>query len=256
MRLGLSSAAGPGLSFDELLDACGRRGLAALELVSGHGHGVDAGAGAAALASLLPRAEERGIRLAALAHAGVDPARAEATLLLAARLGVPALLPVAGFVPADLCALVKVSARAEGRVLLLHGTDPPVVRLLRRAVERLPGGAAALACEIDPAAADPANVPAVLRHAGPWLRYVRFRGGGPDAAAQAGLGVGALMGRLALARYAGPLVLAPGANASAAAWLHWLGRRGGWGCGSRESAGPLVTLTHREKQPIQGAPPA
>ena len=46
-----------------------------------------------------------------------------------------------------------------------------------------------------------------------------------------------------LARYGGPLVLAPGAPNALAAWRLWLGRGGGWGCGSKQSGPPLVTLT-------------
>lgn len=74
------------------------------------------------------------------------------------------------------------------------------------------------------------------------LRYIRFRGGGPEAAQQSGLGVGALMARLALARFAGPLVLAPSTPKYRYIWHAWLGRAGGWGCGSKQADASLVSL--------------
>lgn len=43
MRLALSSAAAPDLALEELLDACVRRGLAALEPEAGHAHGIAPG---------------------------------------------------------------------------------------------------------------------------------------------------------------------------------------------------------------------
>ena len=234
MRLGLSTAAAPGLPLADLLAACGRRGLAAVEL---------AGGDAAPPAETVEAAARQGIAVSGILHPGGDAAHGESTVRTASSLGVPAILRVAEFTPADLCRVVRTAAEAGGRVLLMHGTDPAPVCLLRRAVDRLPAGAAALACEIDPATADPACVPDVLRHAGPRLAYVRFRGGGPEADAQTGLGVGALMARLALARYTGPLILAPTGSRTLGAWRTWLGRAGGWGCGSRRSDPTLVDLS-------------
>ena len=238
MRLGVSSAAAPGLPLADLVSACGRRGLTELELVmdGGPGAGMDIG-----LAGAVEAAAGQGIGVAGILHEGDGDAGT--TVRAAAGLGVPAILPVAGFAPFALRRLVRAAAAAGGRVLLMHGTDPAAVRRLRRAVDRLPPGAAALAWEIDPAATDPADVPDVLRHAGTRLAYVRFRGGGPESAAQTGLGVGALMARLALARYAGPLVLAPTDARAHGAWRTWLARAGGWGCGSRRSDPALVTLS-------------
>lgn len=243
MRLGVSSAAAPGLPFSELLAGCGRRGLGELELVTGTGAApVDPDS----LAAVVKAAREVGIQVAALAHDGPD---AEAAVRTGARLGIPVVLRVTDHLPVELCRLVRVAVQAGGRVLLMHGSEPRVVRRLRRAVDRLSAGAAALAWEIDPATADPAAVQAVLRHAGPRLEYIRFRGGGPETAAQTGLGVGALMARLALARYSGPLVLAPGTPEARTAWRLWLGRAGGWGCGSRQSEPQLVTLTTPNQSP-------
>jgi sugar phosphate isomerase/epimerase len=247
VRLGLSSAAAPGLPLPDLLAGCGRRGLGELELVTGTGAGPG---DPDSIAAVVAAATDVGIRVAALAHDGPD---AEAAVRTGARLGIPTVLRVADHPPVELCRLVRVAVEAGGRVLLMHGTEPRVVRLLRRAVDRLATGAAALAWEIDPATADPAAVPAVLRHAGPRLEYVRFRGGGPETAAQTGLGVGALVARLALARYGGPLVLAPSTSRALGAWRLWLGRAGGWGCGSRQSEPRLVVLTTPNESPGSAA---
>jgi hypothetical protein len=65
------------------------------------------------------------------------------------------------------------------------------------------------------------------------LRYIRLLGGGPEAAMADGRGIGPLMGQLALNRFDGPLIVAPGSARYRMAWAAWLGRRGGWGCGSR-----------------------
>jgi hypothetical protein len=77
------------------------------------------------------------------------------------------------------------------------------------------------------------------------LRYIRFIGGGPEAALQEGRGIGTLMGRLALAGYNGAVILAPSATRYRVAWESWLGRRGGWGCGSKSAAAELVHLPVR-----------
>ncbi|HEX2166693.1 MAG TPA: hypothetical protein VHG09_05585, partial [Longimicrobiales bacterium] len=88
----------------------------------------------------------------------------------------------------------------------------------------------------------PAAADLLLRNSRPVLRYIRVIGGGPETAQQEGRGIGALMGRLALAGYDGPVVLAPSSTRYRVAWETWLGRRGGWGCGGRSSAAELVHL--------------
>ncbi|MGH7444320.1 MAG: hypothetical protein ACREKM_05565, partial [Longimicrobiales bacterium] len=99
------------------------------------------------------------------------------------------------------------------------------------------------AWEIDLADSNPAaDADAVLDAASAQLRYIRFVGGGPEAALQEGRGIGALMGRLTLAGYVGPLVLTPSSARYRVAWAAWLGRRGGWGCGSTAGANDPVRL--------------
>src|SRR5690606_6031469 len=100
--------------------------------------------------------------------------------------------------------------------------------------------------EIDSACGDvSAHADLVLKRQEPALRYIRFIGGGPETSMQEGRGIGTLMGRLALAGYDGPLVLAPSATRYRVAWETSLGRRGGWGCGSKAAAPDLVHLPVR-----------
>jgi hypothetical protein len=74
-------------------------------------------------------------------------------------------------------------------------------------------------------------LPRLLENPG-LLSYIRLEGGGPESAMQEGRGIGDLMRRLALAGYSGPLILTPSSPRYRVAWSTWLGRRGGWGCGS------------------------
>jgi hypothetical protein len=237
MRLALSSQVAPRLPLESLLEGCRRRGLAGLELVAGGAHGVDVAGAAQARRT----ANDAGIALTGVrCEADADAA---AALALAEALRAPLVLRVDGRPVFRLVRLIRRAVARQVRVLLLHGAEPRLVARLRRAVEALPAGTAGLAWEVDPSRDDPAAVPEVLRVAGRALEAVILRGGGPESAAQTGLGVGALMARLTLARYGGPLVLAPGAAGSARAWSTWLGRRGGWGCGSRSQDPDLVTLS-------------
>jgi hypothetical protein len=101
----------------------------------------------------------------------------------------------------------------------------------------------AYAWEVDPAVADIAvDVDAVFGRSDADLRYIRLIGGGPEAAMQDGQGIGVLMGRLALAGYDGPVVLTPSSTRYRVAWASWLGRRGGWGCGSKAASDNVVRL--------------
>jgi hypothetical protein len=99
------------------------------------------------------------------------------------------------------------------------------------------------AWEIDCNAFDPGDDAAeVLARLGARLRYIRLIGGGPEAVMQEGRGIGALMSRLALAGYNGALILTPSSPRYRVAWETWLGRRGGWGCGSEASDPAVVRL--------------
>lgn len=239
MRLVLSSAAAPDLALADLVAAGVRRGLPALELVSGDAHGVAAYLAADTLRSLVARA---GGEVAAFRAAGAREARSPAAARLSAELGAPVVAPRGAFVPGDVPGLARVYADAGGTLLLTHGSDPAEALALRWAAEGAPGGSVGLAWEVRPGADEPGDARGVLDAAGGLLRLVRLHGGGPESAAQEGQGIGALMARLALGRWAGPLVLAPSTPAYRRAWSAWLGRAGGWGCGSRQRDDSLVVL--------------
>jgi sugar phosphate isomerase/epimerase len=243
MRLGLSSAAAPDLALGDLLEGCRRRGLATLELVLGDAHGVEPGASEGWIREVRRRMGDAGVSLAALVCPAGETERARAAIPLAARLDAPLLL-TPGPDLEELEGLAGEAAAAGVTLLLSLGTDAGEAERLRGFVSRLPAGRAALAWEVDPATDDPAAGPAVLRALGPYLAHVRFRGGGPESVSQTGQGVGAFMARLALARYSGPLVLLPTDPRHHYVWCAWLGRAGGWGCGSKQSDDSLFTLPH------------
>ncbi len=235
MRLGLSSAAAPDASLDELLDACGRRGLAALELRSGDAHGVDPlGAG---------QAGEGGRRAAAAGVAIVgyrtDGDAADAALAeLSRALGAPVLLDG----PAGVAGRVERAAeitRLGGSAAVVVGGQAAAedgALVAARGIE--------VVWDADPAAGPVGEqVGALLARVGPRLALIRLAGGGPEALGQAGQGIGEMMGRLALSGYGGAVVLAPTSSRYRVAWQTWLGRGGGWGCGSKAVALPLVSTT-------------
>lgn len=239
MQLGVSSRAAPDLALDALLEGCRRRGLAALELAAGDAHGVAPGMADEAIAAVRRRAAEVGVRIAGYRADGWPAAEADALARLAAALGAPLIVPI----PQDVSAaglepLARHCAERGADLLLAHASDPAAATAAAQLAAALPGDVG-LACELDPGRDGSAGA---LRAAGGRLRYLRLRGGGPEAARQEGQGVGALMARLALARYAGPLVLLPSTAQYRVAWGAWLGRRGGWGCGSKVADAALVSL--------------
>jgi sugar phosphate isomerase/epimerase len=236
MLLSISSAAAARLPLAALVEGCRRRGLAGLELVSGGAHGVRT-TNAPASREL---AASHGVRPVAVRCDG--DGHEEAAASLAASLGVPLTVAAAGRSTEELRSLARHAGERGIRLLLLHGSDPAEAGRLREVAAAVQAGVAGLAWEVLPAVDDPAAVEATQRDAGGAIAYVRLRGGGPEAPAQTGLGIGVLMTRLSLARFAGPLVLAPSKPAHGHAWERWLGRGVGWGCGSRHSAGGLVTL--------------
>lgn len=245
MRLSLSSAAAPDAALVDLLAACARRGLAALELVEGHAHGIAPGLSPAQGEAVRDAAREANVGLCALYLEALDAGDLKPVARLATSLAAPAVVPVEQMPTDRLYRAADVFGEAGARLLLAHGSDPPAVNTLRNTLEtRSNEDTIGLAWEVRPERDDPARVAEVLAAAGPRLRYVRLHGGGPEAARQTGQGVGALMARLALARYTGPLVLTPSTPRYYYAWRAWLGRAGGWGCGSKQSDPSLVTLEH------------
>lgn len=240
MRLSLSSDAAPDLPLAGLLEGCRRRGLAGLELVAGGSQAWGEGDALKAADAVGREAAEAGVAITAFAvPLGEVPSVAE--LRFAAALGAPVLVDASGLSVFQFRKLASRQKFAGGRILLLHGTDPVLAASLHEAVAGFLGESAGLAWEIAPSRDDAGSVEAVLDAAGPALEYVRLRGGGPEAVGQTGWGVGALMARLALRRYAGPLVLAPSTPTYGHVWRTWLGSGAGWGCGSKQSD-PLPLL--------------
>src|SRR5690606_7561036 len=117
-----------------------------------------------------------------------------------------------------------------------HGPADDWMRVLRDA-------GAPFAWDVDASARDvTADAILVLRDSSIVPACIRLIGGGPEAAMLEGHGIGNLMGRLALAGFDGAVVLAPSADRYRVAWSTWLGRRGGWGCGSKAEDRDLVRL--------------
>jgi hypothetical protein len=246
VRLALSTAAAPDLSLAELLDACARRGLAALELVAGDRHGVGPELDYPEIVALAEEARAHGVAIAAYRSRGLWEAAAPATVRLAGGLDAPVIVTLD---PAedDATALIYAARRYAlvGSTLLVeHTSNPAEVEELLRLGDEVPDGGLGLAWDADPASGElDGAAPAIIAAAGPLLRHVRLRGGGPEAAQHEGMGIGALMGRLTLGHYTGTLAIAPSTPRYRFAWNAWLGRgRGGWGCGSKQSDDSLVSL--------------
>lgn len=222
MRLGLSSAAAPEASLAQLVEVCERRGLRALELVDGHGHGI------AARNAVLPDCD-------GLANGAVEisayrvGADTDPRLLadLSHHLGAAIVLARSDR-PEDHVAhahsIVELGGRAS---ILVSGADAA------SGAERLAAIDVQLCWEVNPAAVPVSaeSMRALLRQKEN-LHSVRLLGGGPESSMHEGRGVDTLLRELAMAAWQGTLILAPGSTRYRVAWENWLGRRGGWGCGS------------------------
>jgi hypothetical protein len=224
MILGLSSAAVTGASIGELADICAARGLGAIELRLQDLDAVDAIAWSVdAVATIAGCYSEASAGAAELVE-------------ISRRLGAPIIV-------ADDCSIEIRIRRARaidgagGRSLVL--TRGP-------AAAWYPAVSSAgidYAWEVDAAAHDiVADTDALLRTPQHALRYIRIIGGGPEAVMHEGRGIGPLMSRLALAGFDGAVILTPSSPRYRLAWAAWLGRRGGWGCGSKAAASALTAL--------------
>jgi hypothetical protein len=237
MRLGLSSAAAPNAGLDELLAACTRRGLSTVELRAGDAHGIaDDGDWAAPVASGLAAAAQARVTIAGYQTAA--PSNPWQLARLSEALGCPILVPDEGDISSTIARARRISA-AGGRALVL-ARGPALAwhpAITRSGLE--------YGWEVDAGCGDVAADAEMVLQAEPALRYIRFIGGGPEATLQEGRGIGTLMGRLALAGYDGAVILAPSSPRYRVAWESWLGRRGGWGCGSRTADAELVHLPVR-----------
>lgn len=246
MKLALSTAAAPDLTLAELLDACARRGLAALELVAGDRHGIGPELDYREIVELAAEVRARGVAIAAYRSRGLWEAVAPDTVRLAVGLDAPVIVTLDP-TEDDATSLIYAARRYAiiGATLLVeHSSKVDEVRELVRLGNEVPDCGLGLAWDADPAGGElDRAAPAILGTAGARLRHIRLRGGGPEAALHEGMGIGALMGRLTLGQFTGTLAIAPSTPRYHFAWNAWLGRgRGGWGCGSKQSDDSLVSL--------------
>ena len=243
MKLSLSSEAARDLSSRELLAGCVRRGLVGLELYESDVANGDDGGLELGPSELSGVARRLGVEVCGLYRRRLPAEAIAETARMSAALSAPTVVPIGGLDRSILPRTVEVFKEAGARLALAHGTDARVVEAIRWLIEPIPHSeVVCLAWEIRPGIDDPHRMPDVLEAAGDALRYVRLYGGGPEAHAQAGLGIGTVMARLTLARYSGPLVLTPSDLRYHQVWNAWLGRGGGWGCGSKQSDSSTVAL--------------
>lgn len=233
MKLTLSSSAAPDANLGVLLEACVRKGLAGLELVEGDAHGLDRPGEVAALRRTM---EEVGVAPTGLRLREPSGPGDGRLLRVAGELGAPLLLPVDGL-DAEQAATAAASWLDAGGPVTLSSAQATLLARIGRAVPEV-----ALAWDLRPGAAGLEELQVLLDGAGPRLTHVRLFGGGPESAAQGGLGLGALMARLAGARYGGALVLTPSTDRYRVAWSTWLGRRSGWGCSGKATQSEPIAL--------------
>lgn len=229
MRLVLSSAVAPERPLDDLLDAAARKAVAGLELEAGHAHGVGASralGGVEGLAGAAAAFRARDLTLAGLRiRAPLPP---PAWMAGASRaLGAP-LIVDGGTAGED---VLEAALRTGARVLLAFDDAGSPGWPAAEALRRCHGGRVGFAWDARPSR-DPAGAALgeVLGRTGPALRHVRLHGAGPEGCDLRGGSVGALMGRLTLARFDGTCALAPSGDDRLPVWGAWLGRRRGWGC--------------------------
>lgn len=245
MKLALSTAAAPDFSLAELMDACERRGLAALELIAGDRHGVGPELDHREVTEIAAEAAARGIVIAGYRARGLWEATAPETVRLAFGLNAPVIVALDDEED-DVAAVIYAARRYAAigaRLLLEHHSAVTEIEALRTLAERAGPDTIGLAWDADPTTGGLDDAAGIITAAGPHLRHIRLRGGGPEVAQGEGQGIGSLMGRLTLAHYGGHLAIAPSTPRFHVAWNAWLGRgRGGWGCGSKQSDESLVSL--------------
>ena len=233
MKLTLSSAAAPEASLDELLAACGRKGLGGLELTEGDGHGVGTGPDELSLATA--RARAGGVALTGLRLAGPDAVEG---IESAGAAGLPPLVVPLVDGPGSHALLRSADALARaGRSVALASHDARLLASAARCTD-----APTLAWDFTPGSTDPADLHALLGAAGARLAHVRLFGGGPETVGQAGGGIGTLLAGLAVAAFRGALVVTPTSPRFRVAWGTWLGRRAGSGCSGKATAAEPLPL--------------
>ena len=235
MRLGVSSAAAPDASFHELVEICARRGLTSLELREADAHGVSGAPTGIGGAQAQEHARSHGVGISAIRSSVGGEDLALARVALSARASV--------IVEGGCCVSSRLD-RADG--LSSVGAEVAIAvdgSISGEELTRITSRGFGVAWDAELSTGDLGRIGARMLDAlESRLAHIRVLGGGPEAAMQEGRGVGELMGRLALASYAGTVILAPSTPRYRVAWERWLGRRGGWGCGSKEQDASLVNL--------------
>lgn len=258
MMLGLSSRSAPDASFGEILDLCERRGFGALEIEEGHAHGVGAGRNRLEPQVAARLADERGVVIAGYRVSLVMSALVGHETVLDSRLArigeaLGSRLILDG--PARLGSRIDVAA-----TLADAGVSAAVVVTGRGCLQEADAAAARavdLVWDAEPAlgALDFYGRRLLDAHRSR-LQGIRLAGGGPETAMHEGAGVGELMRHLALAAYAGSVIVSPSSTRYRVAWRTWLGRRGGSGCAGTKPGTTLVELLGPARAPTEEGAPA
>lgn len=242
MRSGLASEAAPDAPLEALLSGALRHGLTALELRAGDAHGIS---GEVAARSGLVREAAQLAAASRITIAGYrDTGRDDggALVQLSRQLGSLILVDAPTGLAERLARASRLRAAGGSAAVIVRGTTAVEDA---RAVAR---GGLDVAWEADPTLGPVGGTASqLLSECREALTHVRLLGGGPESMMHEGRGLGELMARLALSGFGGAVILAPSSRRFHVAWATWLGRRGGWGCGSKASDATLVAL---------GPPPA
>lgn len=216
MQLGISAEAAPGATLAELAQACTQRGLDAVEVRASASCVADEALDVRIVGVYCDDAEVTEAVMACGAAPGNGPLVLGGTQALDTRIAAARALRAQG-----VDAAVVVTGPADAWMEPVRAGDCPYV------------------WQVDESCADPAGDAARIFDTVALPRYIRLLGGGPEAAMHEGRGIGALIGSLAFRGYDGAVILAPSSPRFHVAWSTWLGRRGGWGCGSKAD-GPLA----------------
>jgi hypothetical protein len=230
MQLGISSDAAPDATAADLFAACTNRGLSAIELTA------QTAAKTKDIVGVLRSLRRESVRVVGIL--GSATTYAHQLSALSRNVRAPVVVNGAEELGARITFARSIIAHGGTALVTVSGPAPVWLDTVARA-------SIGFAWQVDAACTDPAHDADLILTAMGRIPYVRLVGGGPEAALQEGRGVGPLLSRLALAGFAGPLILTPSSHRYRIAWASWLGRRGGWGCGSK------ADRAERELIPLQ-----
>ncbi len=252
MRLALSTATLPGRTPDEVAEACAPRGLAGIEIVLADTDRMPSLDDARRWRSLAVPVVALHVESEALA--GSARLAEIGGLLEAPIVAAPGTLLDRADAPERVADLARAYAACGATLLLAHRTDLAAVRGAVALVESVGHDALGLAWEVRPFDEDLSCVHELLLASQPHGLHVRLHGGGPEQAAQDGLGLGAMFVQLALSRYAGAVALRPSDRAIASdpeAWARWLAGCGASGCGSAKPTTKLGGRLDLDVRPVE-----